>query len=113
MKVVLIKLVTGELITGRISEKTDEALVLDKPMGVVASLDPRTGRIGASFVPYLPMVKGEGFQFPTKYVMNLWTEDLLDRSFVDAYLRVTSEVVLAREVSSEGTEDGSNGRLAR
>lgn len=67
---VVVKLVTGEELIGKLSQFTAERITLEKPVGVGYQMDPNTpGKIGFGFLPFAPMVKQVNFSFDRSHVV--------------------------------------------
>ena len=88
MEITMIKLVTGEVVMGKIKEETDEKVTLEKPMTLM--LDPMQGGVG--MIPYdaiYTQEEKEEMTWNKRYVVH---DMKVHPQFEEAYIKQTSGI---------------------
>jgi len=66
-EVVCVKLSNGDEIIAKLVERTEKTVVLSKPLLMILSADPQTGRPGVQMAPFFMLGADKEGKFPINY----------------------------------------------
>ena len=91
MEITMIKLVTGEVVMGKLKEETDETITLEKPMTLM--LDPMQGGVG--MIPYDAIYTQEEKEEMIWNKSHVVHDMKVHPQFEEAYIKQTSGIETA------------------